>query len=231
MNEEARLDALDELLSTFASVDEGLLISDFDGFCAGLIVCPEMIPPSEWLPVVWGKSQPPEFENDQDMQAALDLIMAHYNDVARALAPPNFELAPVYDHDTRTDETLWEGWAFGFEQAMRLRANTWERIVESGDEEAASSVLMMLELYNIADGKSELTDAQIDELTDKAPNLIPELVFAINRWTKADTKPAPFPSIDAANTPHAPAAGRKVGRNEACPCGSGLKYKRCCGGN
>lgn len=24
---------------------------------------------------------------------------------------------------------------------------------------------------------------------------------------------------------------RKVGRNAPCPCGSGLKYKRCCGKN
>jgi len=23
--------------------------------------------------------------------------------------------------------------------------------------------------------------------------------------------------------------GRKVGRNEPCPCGSGKKYKKCCG--
>ena len=23
--------------------------------------------------------------------------------------------------------------------------------------------------------------------------------------------------------------GAKVGRNDPCPCGSGLKYKRCCG--
>jgi preprotein translocase subunit SecA len=23
--------------------------------------------------------------------------------------------------------------------------------------------------------------------------------------------------------------GAKVGRNDACPCGSGKKYKRCCG--
>jgi preprotein translocase subunit SecA len=23
--------------------------------------------------------------------------------------------------------------------------------------------------------------------------------------------------------------GRKIGRNEPCPCGSGKKYKRCCG--
>jgi len=25
--------------------------------------------------------------------------------------------------------------------------------------------------------------------------------------------------------------GRKIGRNEPCPCGSGKKYKRCCGAN
>lgn len=24
--------------------------------------------------------------------------------------------------------------------------------------------------------------------------------------------------------------GGKIGRNEPCPCGSGRKYKRCCGG-
>ena len=25
--------------------------------------------------------------------------------------------------------------------------------------------------------------------------------------------------------------GHKVGRNDPCPCGSGLKYKKCCGKN
>ncbi|WP_417401992.1 SEC-C metal-binding domain-containing protein, partial [Hominenteromicrobium sp.] len=24
-------------------------------------------------------------------------------------------------------------------------------------------------------------------------------------------------------------SGEKIGRNEPCPCGSGLKYKKCCG--
>jgi uncharacterized protein YecA (UPF0149 family) len=27
-----------------------------------------------------------------------------------------------------------------------------------------------------------------------------------------------------------PAVSEKIGRNEACPCGSGKKYKKCCGG-
>jgi len=26
-------------------------------------------------------------------------------------------------------------------------------------------------------------------------------------------------------------AGDKVGRNDPCPCGSGKKYKKCCGAN
>ncbi|MFB3052239.1 MAG: SEC-C metal-binding domain-containing protein [Dehalococcoidia bacterium] len=29
--------------------------------------------------------------------------------------------------------------------------------------------------------------------------------------------------------PGGAAAGRKVGRNEPCPCGSERKYKKCCG--
>jgi len=27
----------------------------------------------------------------------------------------------------------------------------------------------------------------------------------------------------------APAAANKVGRNDPCPCGSGKKFKKCCG--
>jgi SWIM/SEC-C metal-binding protein len=31
------------------------------------------------------------------------------------------------------------------------------------------------------------------------------------------------------NTPTQKVAEKKVGRNEPCPCGSGKKYKKCCG--
>ena len=31
------------------------------------------------------------------------------------------------------------------------------------------------------------------------------------------------------DSPAAPARSQKVGRNEPCPCGSGKKYKHCCG--
>ena len=59
------------------------------------------------------------------------------------------------------------------------------------------------------------------------------LVFQENAWTKSrqigkgDRGPASFPAGFDFNEPSA--FGRKVGRNETCPCGSGRKYKTCCG--
>ena len=39
----------------------------------------------------------------------------------------------------------------------------------------------------------------------------------------------PVPTKDAPRTPVK--AGEKIGRNSPCPCGSGKKYKNCCGRN
>lgn len=46
-----------------------------------------------------------------------------------------------------------------------------------------------------------------------------------NRKNEPNPAPAPTPAFTAP----APVRSQKVGRNEPCPCGSGLKHKRCCG--
>lgn len=221
------LKTLDALLMSVTDED-GMLLSEFDGFCAGVIVCPDMIPPSEWLPLVWGSSGTPELEPDDALQNALDLIMGHYNDVAQSLMPPEFDYGPVLEHDTRTEETIWEMWVSGFERAMSIRPDVWEQIVESADEEAGASINMMLTLHGIAEGESDLPEGSIEDLRNKAPDLITDMVIALNRWTKGVSHPA-FED-DSYGSPR-PFRGKKVGRNEPCPCGSGRKYKRCCGAN
>lgn len=225
-----RLNTLDELLLSVTEED-GMLLSEFDGFCAGLLVCPEMIPPSEWLPEVWGSGGIPEFGSEEALQNALDLVMAHYNNVAHSLIPPEFEYGPVFDHDNRTDETVWQMWVSGFERAMRLRSDAWEQFIESGDEEAAASVNMMLTLHGIVEGDADLPAKTISELQDKAPDLITDMVIALNRWTKG-SNPADLSSWEGGQfQAAAPYRSTKVGRNDPCPCGSGRKYKRCCGAN
>ncbi|KIN61769.1 YecA family protein [Sulfitobacter noctilucae] len=87
--------------------EHGMLLGEFDGLCTGLIVCPEMVMPGKWLPCVWG-SIPERYEPLEDVQAAMDLIMRHYNDVALSLTPPVIEYGALYDEDKRTGEILWE---------------------------------------------------------------------------------------------------------------------------
>ena len=62
-----------------------------------------------------------------------------------------------------------------------------------------------------------------------------EIAQAVFHVTIQKVPPAPKQreirtNRDEASRPPSPArAGRKIGRNEPCPCGSGRKYKKCCG--
>jgi uncharacterized protein len=52
------LDALDAFLLSDRAPEEGMGLSDLDGFLTGIVVGPELILPSEWLPIVWGGGEP-----------------------------------------------------------------------------------------------------------------------------------------------------------------------------
>ena len=51
---EQDLDQLDALLRALPVENVPMSLSELDGFVAGILSCPDVIPPSEWLPHVWG---------------------------------------------------------------------------------------------------------------------------------------------------------------------------------
>ena len=55
-----------------------------------------------------------------------------------------------------------------------------------------------------------------------APDAIAPRIVTLNAWRLANYQP-PKGMGPARRT------GPKVGRNDPCPCGSGKKYKKCCG--
>ena len=134
------LDRLADLLNGIPVERDGMTLAELDGYVAALIVCPEMIPPSEWLSVVWGGEG--AFADIEQAEELIDAVMGHYNRVARELAEGPEAYAPVLEIDPNSDEVLWEPWVDGFERAMRLRADAWEEIVLSDDEDAAASVTL-----------------------------------------------------------------------------------------
>ena len=197
---------------------------ELDGFVTALIVCPEMVMPSEWLPIVWGDEDEAGFGSLGQAQATIGAVMSYYNRVAKGLAqsPPEYEA--IFGSDPNSDETLWEPWISGFERAMRLRPEAWEVTLESDDEEVRSAIPMILALHEIDVGTSSLDDAAVDELDEIAPDLIPQMVLALNAWAKGEAleRGAPAPASIVRLRP-------KAGRNDPCPCGSGRKFKKCCG--
>ena len=83
-------------------------------------------------------------------------------------------------------------------------------------------------LAEIDRAESRLPKEQIEALTVSAPDKIAGWIFDLNDWRLAQHGAAPDSRTGA--RPFAASSG-KVGRNAPCPCGSGKKYKRCCGLN
>lgn len=220
-----RLKQLDEEL--LALGEETMLLEELDGFIAGLLVCPELIKPGDWLPIVWNRDradQQPVFEDLGHVNRVLGLVMEHYNDVARTLMENPDRYSPLFAIDKRNDDVLWELWIEGFEKAVALRPAAWKAFLDAdGDTVAAMSGMLMLAA--IARRDEEVKDH--DTASATAPDRIADWVVNLNEWRLANYQP--MQSID----PRGGSASRKkkVGRNDLCPCGSGKKYKKCCGLN
>src|ERR1700733_5601045 len=118
------LEALDRYLLSDLSPDECMMLSDLDGFLTGIVIGPELIPPSEWLPAIWGGDEP-GFESVEQMQTIIGTIMGRYNEIATAMNAEAGTFEPIF----------WEGsdkalivmdWAAGFLDAVALRRKAWE---------------------------------------------------------------------------------------------------------
>jgi uncharacterized protein len=214
-SEELRLRELDRCLMAIPVERDGMLVSDLDGFVAGLHCCPELIPPSEWLPLVWGDDdESAPFDSQEQLESTMANVLAHYNAVGMALRRGRYE--PLFDVDERDDEVIWELWITGFVTAMELRPDAWIELIGSdGDTALAISGLTML--AGVDEGEIELSEAELAELNEDAPDLIVEWVRLLHEHRTGAERAAPV------------RVGAKVGRNDPCPCGSGKKYKKCCG--
>jgi preprotein translocase subunit SecA len=81
-----------------------------------------------------------------------------------------------------------------------------------------------------------------EDMVDRVRASVIELLFKMQVAREAVPEPAPSRPVVAsrpaagvtvsrsapARRPEPARSGQKVGRNDACPCGSGKKYKKCC---
>ena len=71
-----------------------------DGFFAALICSPDTVPPSEYLPEIWGGDIPDEALSDRgELQTFLDLVMRHWNAAVHTLHSEDVFLPLLLEDD------------------------------------------------------------------------------------------------------------------------------------
>jgi uncharacterized protein len=151
--------------------------------------------------------------------------MEHYNGVARTLMENPRRYRPLFPIDERNGDVLWEVWVEGFDKAVRLRPAAWQTLLDA-DEHTSAAMAGMITLGGIVRGDRGAPQVDRGALTVTAPDDIARWMVTLNAWRIANYRPPP----GASPMPRTGfRAAEKVGRNDPCPCGSGKKYKKCCG--
>jgi uncharacterized protein len=222
---DAELDRLGAFLSNCKG-DNAMNLEEVDGFFAALVAGPEAVMPSEYFREVFGGevSDTCEFESLDEANECLGLMMRHWNTIAGTLSDGELYLPLLFEDE----DGIMRGndWARGFMRGIATRHEGWGELIN--DEERGGCLIPMMALCHEHDPDPAMRPDPISVEKRKeilvrmaAGLLIAYQYFREPKRRRDRISVAPGPRRNPS----------KTGRNEPCPCGSGKKYKRCCGGS
>jgi uncharacterized protein len=212
---EAELDRLAEFLQ---GCKGAMNIEEVDGFFAALIAGPEVVAPSEYLPHVFGGDMSNVFDGTDEANDILGLMMRHWNVIANTLHRGDVYLPVLLENEEGVSKG--NDWSRGFVRGMEMRKAGWAELI--ADEEHYGGLVAVMALYHEHDEDPELRPGPISP--EQREEMLVQMAAGIVRAYRYFRSSLP-PGSNAAY-----GASGKIGRNDPCPCGSGKKYKRCCGG-
>ena len=217
-----------ERLSEVLDRSQGCMnLEMLDGFFAALVCGPEMVLPNEYFPEICGGEMVDEaaVASEEEAKDFLDLIMRHWNVIAHTLNSGEVFLPLMYEDEDGI--TRGNDWAHGFKRGMDTGHDDWGVLMN--DEDNAGSLIAILALHHEHDEDPELRPFKEPVSQEKRQDLIVYSAagvmqiycyFAPHRRAsvRAERERATFRRTSP-----------KQGRNDPCACGSGRKYKHCCG--
>ena len=225
---DADLHRLDDFLNSDAVTESAMDVATLEGFLTALVIGPRVVMPSAWLRWVW------DFENGEDdvvyegiaqAQEVMGLVMGLMNRIAQTFQrdPESFE--PVFFRGAQWGAAEW---CEGFLKATQLfDAEDWAALwaVDAfkglGDVERISLATPLLRLGDETGLEITKQEGDAQRWVD---TIVPALAGIHAHWAERRSE-QPATPLRAPMRREAP----KVGRNDPCPCGSGHKYKKCCG--
>ncbi len=244
-------DALDTILDDLRSrFDETPQWEFCEGFMAALVCCRRLISPSEYFSVLLDledDSETPLFADEAQFKRFFDLWMRRWNEVADALDADvqSLEDARAYQPEVMdmrgamaalsAQERAEMGdlpvpsfgqiWAIGFMYAVESWPEEW---APPRDKQAAKVLDSALQCI-VAVTEDDQDPPVVSAFEENGEPTISEQRlkdFADAIWAVYDLHEMWHTIGARVATVH---AAPKVGRNDPCLCGSGKKYKKCCG--
>jgi len=241
---DAETDELFELMADPSLDDDAMSIDMADGYLTAIAVGPSPVPVHQWLQEIFAQPTLPLPHDPVRQQRLLQLLLHRYADIQAALAMNAADL-PVDALYTPLSSELQEGncitpyqltaegerkgewelkyWAGGFRLAV-ANDDDWEPL--EADPEGARLLGPMV-LYSMGYNPDQ-PDFQLETEGTELPLSLIVSVYALRDWWRRywHTQGArPAHSATSPTVRDTP----KVGRNDPCPCGSGKKFKKCCG--
>ncbi len=219
---EADFDRLDRLLGELDN-DDAMIVEELDGFLAALACAPEPVGADDYLPVVFGRErgavEPPRGKAPPDELALL--VRRHALAAAAALDAGEFAPVLAYDEQGAPDGSAW---AVGFLRAVEMAPESWDAMLaekEFGD--ALDAIDALAATLDDKPGVRPLPRREREVLIDAMIADVGDIHEFFRPYRQAGTTPK------ALRVATVRREKPKVGRNGPCPCGSGRKYKVCCG--
>jgi uncharacterized protein len=219
---DAELQRLDDFLTAAEGMPDAMTVEIMDGYLHAIAAAPVDLEPKFWLPVIWGEGLgvlPPAPDKEQ-AQAIVDLVLRHFASIVAGLAAEPSVFAPLWNSVSYRDQDYddAEAWACGFVEGMNLCWNDWLPLLETAEGRAWYRPLGLLGEEDFGDDQSRLTKTPPQRA--KLAQQIPQAVVSMHAHWRPREEDG---DLDAGP------AQPKVGRNDPCPCGSGRKFKKCCG--
>ena len=159
------------------------------------------------------------------------------------------------DHAYGLDDRTPEGKQFWLNY-FQIEKGIYEKLLENPKEVVKGTVKELAEKYEtnieimvgFLDGIDESLKASnnLEEITEDSEVTIDidteklymnmvgcnaEWLYTLPAWDKIYDKEKRDELYKKEKTSHTVVKAPKIGRNDPCPCGSGKKYKKCCGAN
>jgi uncharacterized protein len=225
------------LLRTFLSAPQRvkgtMTYPQLAGFLFSMANAPELIPPSEWLTIVFN-DQDARYETRSEAAEVTQAMMALYNNCVRGRVKGKVSLPPGCEIRSRPLDNLGDDaplsqWARGFMAGHTYLEDIWNDYTPDELDEEFGAILMALTFFAspaLADAyhKEGKGKTSLEQLADTVVMIFPDALieYAHLGWSIFQAR------REAGDLRQGPSDGQKIGRNDSCPCGSGKKFKKCC---